>query len=115
MEVHIYSVSSAHKQQRLQVRVEPVSLSSLLGRIKRGLLTWAHNCHEIRFLGLISCSHDLIFSYWTYYSYLFPMDYLSYSCFLTNFTPRKGDQGQPSMGLLAIGQLEQVYGTVYVY
>ena len=25
-------------------------------------------CHEIRFLGLISCFHDLIFSYWTYYS-----------------------------------------------
>ena len=43
------------------------------------------------------------------------MNYLSYSCFLTNFTPRKGDQEQPDMGLLAIGQLEQVYGTVYVY
>ena len=25
-------------------------------------------CHEIRFLGLISCFHDLTFSCWTYYS-----------------------------------------------
>ena len=47
-------------------------------------------CHEICFLGLISCFHNLIFSYWTYYSDFFPMNYLSYSYFLANFTPRKG-------------------------
>ena len=32
----------------------------------------------------------LPFSYWTYYSDLFPMDYLSYSYLFANFTPRKG-------------------------
>ena len=52
---------------------------------------------------------------WTYHSNLFLMDYLSYPCFLTNFTPRKGDQGRPSMRLLAVSQPEQVYGTIYVY
>ena len=30
-----------------------------------------HSCHEIRFLGLISCFHDLTFSYWTYHSIFF--------------------------------------------
>ena len=35
-------------------------------------------CHEIRFLGLISCSHFLISPFRTYYSNLFLMDYLSY-------------------------------------
>ena len=31
-------------------------------------LPFLFGCHEICFLGLISCLHDPIFSYWTYYS-----------------------------------------------
>ena len=46
---------------------------------------------------------------------LFPMDYLSYSHLLTNFTPRKGDQEQPRMELFAVSQLEQVYSTIDIY
>ena len=41
------------------------------------------------------------------------MDYLSYSYFLTNITPRKGSQEQPDSGLLVISQLEQVYGVAH--
>ena len=43
------------------------------------------------------------------------MDYLSYPHLLTNLTPRKGDQEQPRMGLLAVSQLEQVYSTIDIY
>ena len=46
---------------------------------------------------------------------LFLTGYLSHPRFLTKFTPRKGDQGQPSMELLMASQLKQVYGTVYIY
>ena len=75
----------------------------------------ARFCHEIRFSGLISCFHDLIFSFWTYYSNSFLMDYLSHSHFLTNFTPKEGNQEQPNMGLHMVSQIKQVYGTVYIY
>ena len=72
-------------------------------------------CHEIRFLGLISCSHFPIFSFWTYYLDLLLTDYLSHSHFSTNFTPKKGTKNNQTLGLLAVGQLKQVYSTIYVY
>ena len=43
------------------------------------------------------------------------MDYLSYSHFLTKLHTKEGNQEQPDSGLLAISQLKQVYGTVYIY
>ena len=46
---------------------------------------------------------------------LFLMDYPSHPHLLTNFTPRKGNQEQPRMGLLAVSQLEQVYSTIDIY